>query len=181
MDSKLHSLLSENKETIARRWLDRVVESYSADSARFMRQERDRFANPVGQRLTRGVHALLDVLLLGAPDDELRKALDTVVRVRAVQELSASQALGFVFQLKDVVRELLAKQLEELAEGARHAELGAFERQVDHLALLAFEVYLGCKEQLYELRVGEMKRRTAKLVERMNRIYGDPVAEQDNV
>ena len=30
---------------------------------------------------------------------------------------------------------------------------------------------MGCREKLYEIRVDEIKRRTAKLVERMNRLY----------
>ena len=169
MDRKLYSLLSEKKETIASRWLDRLIDSYPPDTSKFLRKERDRFANPVGQSLARGIHALVDVLLLeDAPAEELAKPLDAIVRIRAVQELSASQALRFVFVLKEVVHEALAQQREELGPALRD-----FEQRIDELALLAFEIYLGCKEQLYDIRVREMKRRTAKLVERMNRIYGE--------
>jgi len=165
LDKKLHSLLSGQKDAIVERWLDGLIKSYPADTTRFLRTEKDRFANPLGQNLTRGIHALVDVLLQNGPADQLARALDGIIRIRAVQELSTAQALGFVFGLKDVVHQLCAEAIR--AGGLEQAQRG-FEREVDELALLAFEIYLGCKKQLYELRVNEMKRKTAKLVERMN-------------
>lgn len=165
MDKKLQSLLSEQKDAIVERWLDGLIKSYPADTERFLRGEKDRFANPLGQTLTRGIHALVDVLLQSGPADQLARALDGIIRIRAVQELTAVQALGFVFGLKDVVHQLCAQAIR--AGGLEQAQRD-FERQVDELALLAFEIYLGCKSQLYEIRVNEMKRKTAKLVERMN-------------
>ena len=157
--------MSGQKDAIVERWLDRLIKSYPADTERFLRSEKDRFANPLGQNLTRGIQSLVDVLLQNGPADQLARALDSIIRIRAVQELSPAQALGFVFGLKDVVHELCAQTIR--ADGLEQAQRD-FERQVDELALLAFEIYLGCKSQLYEIRVNEIKRKTAKLVERMN-------------
>jgi len=161
--------LSEQKETIEKRWLEGILGTYSAQTARFLHEQKDRFANPVGQNLASAVHSLVEELVQGSGHEALAAPLDTIIRIRAVQEFTASQAVAFVFLLKQVVRETLKQPV---GEGKLDDAVLAFERRVDELALFAFDIYMGCREKLCEIRVEEMKRRTSKLVERMNRIYG---------
>ena len=68
--------------------------------------------------------------------------------------------------LKRAVRDTLAGDVE--ANGA-YTELLEFESRVDDLALLALDIYMRCRDKLYELRVGEVKAerdRALKLWER---------------
>jgi hypothetical protein len=47
------------------------------------------------------------------------------------------------------------------------------ESRIDELALLAFEIYMQCREKIYECRVNEVKGQreiAMKLLERTNRI-----------
>ena len=54
------------------------------------------------------------------------------------------------------------------------AELTELERQIDRVALAAFDVFVQCREQVYELRVNEVKRRVSWVVNRMNGRGLDP-------
>jgi hypothetical protein len=38
-------------------------------------------------------------------------------------------------------------------------ELSALETRIDRLALLAFDCYMKCREKIYEIRLGELRRR----------------------
>lgn len=171
MDSELHSLLSQYRGAVLEGWLEKILATYPVDTARFLRTEKDRFANPVGQTIQRALGALLDGLLRGAAPDELRGPLDEIIRIRAVQDLLPSQALAFVLQLGDVVEEVLGSAA---ARPRIAAALSELRRDQGALALGAFDVYQACREKVYEVRVNEIKGQTGKLVERMNRIYGKP-------
>jgi hypothetical protein len=140
--------------------LDRTLSVYSDEYAQFIRNNHDSFANPVGMILKEGLAALFEAVVDGADPDRCRAALLPIVRLRAVQDIAPSQALAFVPQLKNVVREMLREKIQE--EGTRQA-LSAFEGRVDQAALLAFDLYSECRERIFELRVNEMQRSTAQL------------------
>jgi len=161
--SKLESLLTRHKAAIADRWFTHILESYPSDAARFFRTESDRIANPVGQTLASALERLVEELGQGFEDERLRPHVEAIVRIRAVQDFAPSRALAFVFFLKEAMRDALRH--EEKDEALERA-MSRFERSVDSLSLLAFDCYLSCKVKMYEIRVDEMKRRTAKLLER---------------
>ena len=110
-----------------------------------------------------GLGTLFDGLLAGlAPDEEgMLAALDGIVRVRAVQEMPARQALAFPFALKGLVRELLGPQLLERQTLQEYSQLAS---RIDDLALTAFELYRGCRERVYEIRCRELRRQTDHLL-----------------
>jgi hypothetical protein len=85
------------------------------------------------------------------PASELSSAIDGIVRIRAVQEFTPSAAVGFVYTLRGILREELA---DAALDPAGHA---ALERGVDRLALVAFDVYMQCREKIFEIRVREIK------------------------
>ena len=86
----------------------------------------------------------------------LHHALDAIIRIRAVQDLTASQAVGFVFLLKPILLELQP----ERNPAARDVPLGVLlNDRIDRLALMAFDKYMQCREQLADIRVSEGRRR----------------------
>jgi hypothetical protein len=88
--------------------------------------------------------------------------LDKVIRIRAVQDFSPSSSLAFIFALKTLAREVLEA---ELASGEVHGvDLSDFDDKVDGLALFAFDVYMRCRENLFEARMTEVKNRTQRLL-----------------
>jgi hypothetical protein len=156
-------LLANSRSDILQRWFQLVVEGYPSGAGRFLASETDRFANPVGQTLRRQCEALLDGLLAGRPPGELGAALDDIVRIRAVQDFTPSQAIGFVFLLKRALREQAGS--EPSPELAR--ELVELDGRIDSLACQAFDIYMSCREKIYELRANEIRNRTFKLLERL--------------
>ena len=77
------------------------------------------------------------------------------MRIRAVQDVSASQALAFPFLLKRIIRAEFAADVRRYS-----GELEVLEARIDELALLAFDLFAKCREQLYELKFNEIKRRS---------------------
>lgn len=163
MQPSIDSLLTKQKAAIVDGWLQTILKTYPAQTQTFLVKQHDSIANPVGQTFAREFGPLFEALLASPEVDRaaVELHLDPIVRIRAVQEFSPSEALSFVFELKQVVRAVLGDDAGPV--------LVVFDERIDWLALVAFEVYLACVKQMYQIRVDEMRRRSGKLLERMNR------------
>jgi hypothetical protein len=164
-------LLQKNQEAIVRRWFEDVLAMYSQNASGTFGSQKDPFANPVGHSLRQGTRRIFEALLEGADSEEIRQSLDAIVKVRAVQQFSPSQAVGFVFLLKEAMRTELAT---EAADPKFAAELAEIERRIDHIALAAFDVFVRHREQVYELRVNEVKRRVSWVLKKMEKRGSNP-------
>ena len=178
-DLVLCDVLLPHRSEALDRWRSFVLDSYPEEAARFFRAEKDSFKNPVGQSIHAATETLLDGVLLERNGDGVPEALEALVRIRAVQDFSPSEAVAFVFLLKRAVREVLADASEE---GAPAAVLQELETRVDGLALAAFETYARCREELFEIRLRATRRRVAVMLERYDRAggAGDTLDEADH-
>jgi hypothetical protein len=169
----LEEFLVSNKTAILERWFDLTVATYPADSNKFIKSKGNRFANPVGASISEGLEGVYDLLVKpgGAEPHEFVTFLDTIIRIRAVQDFSPANAVGFVFLLKKAAREALGKE----TPGSRLLEqIVAFESRIDSLALLSFNIYMQCREKLFEIRATEIRNRTSRILERACQKYGMP-------
>jgi len=161
---KLKDLLSERKTAIVKKWFDLILQDYPADATNFFKQQKNPFANPVGHTLSEGIGRLFDELVYGLDSDEVfSSSLDDIIRIKAVQDFSPSRALSFIFLLKRVIREELER---DIAENQFSGELAALESSIDKMALLAFDIYMKCKERIYEIKADEVRRMTFRLLQR---------------
>lgn len=160
---RLEEILSERRSTICNKWFDRVIRTYPEDTAVFLKSKKNRFANPVGYILFQELEALLNGLIQGVETAALRPNLDNIVRIRAVQDFTASQAVNFILLLKDVVREELEEEIREHLLGRAFLD---WESRVDALTLLAFDLFMECREKIYDLKANELNRRTLGLLRR---------------
>jgi hypothetical protein len=169
----LDDLLLAQKPAIVERWSELILETYPVDSRKFFRTQEDRFANPVGANIREGIEGLFDGLVKGieTQDSAFSEFLDQVIRIRAVQQFSPAKAVGFLFLLKTAVRETLDQELQS-KEMLR--ELMDFESRIDGLALLAFNIYMQCRETLFDVRVNEIRSRVSRILERACEKYGMP-------
>ncbi|MBW1888153.1 MAG: RsbRD N-terminal domain-containing protein, partial [Deltaproteobacteria bacterium] len=158
---KLETLLTQNRSTIVKRWLDQILDTYPAETYKFLKKQKNQFANPVGYTLSEEIDHLYGELLQGVDSDRTTPILDGIIRIRAVQDFSPSQAVGFIFLLKGVIRERLKT---EIRDNRLSYELTMFESGIDDLALLAFEVYMRCREKLYEIRAKKKKNQVYRLL-----------------
>lgn len=178
---KLRDALSRKRSSIVEKWFDVILETYPEDTSKFLKKGKDPFANPVRHTILQGIEGVYDALLKeeGESPETLNDFLDKVIRIRAVQDFSPSQALAFVFSLKGVIREVLGKEIRE-----HHLQDPwlLLETRIDALALRAFDVYMGCREEIYELRVSEVKRmreQALRLLERTDRVFQKRKEDED--
>jgi hypothetical protein len=147
------TVLETRRDVLLAAWLMRTLETYPAASRDFLAGEKDSFRNPVGHTLRERLASLLEGLLGAQEVADLVPALEPIVRLRAVQGFTPGQAISFLFLLKDVARELMAR----LGESAA-TETERLEARIDRLALAAFDLYVKCREEICTIQVNEAKR-----------------------
>lgn len=168
---KLAERLAAQRSTIVKRWFDLVVATYPPDTARFLKSQKDPFSNPVGQATSGGLKAAFDALLAGAEAPVQAEALDPIIRIRAVQSFSPAQATAFILGLKPIIRDVLGKQL---TGAAAYAELLELEGRIDEMLLVGFDIYLKCRETLFQLKVDLEKNRIGHAFERAGIVTLEP-------
>ncbi len=162
----LESIIAENRSTIIKKWQQAILQTYPKETQKFLKKEKSQFANPVGSIIGKDVDILFDELVKGEDTEKIFYSLDKIIRIRAVQDFKPSHAVGFVLQLKSIVRETLG-------EGAS-AALHLLEDRIDAAALLAFDVYSQCRQQLYDIRVKEVRSEYGRLLEMANLVKEIP-------
>ena len=167
----LEKLYADRKTAILNRWFDLTIETYPEETARFLKNKKNRFANPVGYILSQEIEPVLDGLFKGVDLETLRPFLENIIRIRAVQDLSASQALAFIFLLKQAFREELEQEIQESRVGR---DLLALESRIDAVALFAFDIFMKCREKIYDLKANEINNRTVRLLRRAKLVVEEP-------
>ncbi len=178
---RLTKLLEEKKSAIHEAWFDRIAKTYPKETARFFQRQKDRFANPVRHTFHSCSLQIFENLLAGKPKDSYYKPLEDILKIKAVQEFTPSQSVGFLFLFKSAIRETLKK---DLNEPALYNELLEFESMVDGLSLIAFDIYMTCREQIYSIRATELRGRTKKFMQRlqqMTEMDGQPPYEIEEI
>ncbi|MBF0210687.1 MAG: RsbRD N-terminal domain-containing protein [Desulfamplus sp.] len=179
----INQTLTLNRDAILNRWFEVAVNSYPEDTARIFKKSKNQFDNPVGsatrQSLEDTLNYITDILssssanLSNSSDyknyvthnstidqNKIENALDPVIRIRAVQNFSASQALAFVFELKTIVKSLFDGQKDSF-DAIEHIDC-----IVDLVALAAFNRFMKCRENIFLLKATEAKRRIHTAFER---------------
>jgi len=74
--------------------------------------------------------------------------LREMCKIKAVMTQSPSEALGFILDLKGIIRLVLGKT----------EDMGEFDKRIDQLMLLALDEYSGCREQIMQIKIDEVLR-----------------------
>jgi hypothetical protein len=163
----MRDLLKKNKVAILERWFDLILETYPANTATMMRKDKNQFTNPVGSTLSREIEVLFKNLCEGSQDERCQSSLDSILKIRSVQDFSPSKAVGFVFLLKRAVGEALKN---EICKESVMDEWLKFQSRIDDLALQAFDAYMECREKICEIRINQArteKEMAFRMMERM--------------
>ena len=164
-------IIEQQKDVILRKWFDLAIQAYEPDTAKFLKNQKDPFGNPVGNNTLKGLQGLLDQLLGEFDPRTVETYLDPIIRIRAVQAFTPSQATAFVFSLKKVLRDTLGTKLHD---DQIMKELLAFESKIDQLCMMAFDLFMACKEKIYQISANETRNRTFRAFERAGLIVEDP-------
>jgi len=153
MGKKLQQLLQEKKGAILEKWEDSILSCFAPDAFHIFKKQKDQFANPIGHKVRTGLDELYDVLCDPSEKEVVTPDLEQLIKMRAVQQVSAADAVSFIFKLKELVRkELLKKGMTEL-----YNDWLAFDARIDAAALVIFDMFMASKEQIYKVRVNEFQ------------------------
>ncbi|MEW6076246.1 MAG: RsbRD N-terminal domain-containing protein [Thermodesulfobacteriota bacterium] len=169
----VESLIAGHKESITRQWIEVALKTYPAETASFFLREKDRFANPVAGSLSESLTKVIDGLASQASQNELSECLDAAIRVRAVQSFAPSEAVSFIFSLKQIIRDVTGGQ----GDNDNSGPYRQLDKKIDELVLLGFDKYMECREKIFELRAYEARNRVFKAFEKAG-LVSDP--EQTN-
>lgn len=132
-------------EIVAERWIDRTLASYPAEAHSLLSGELDPFRNPAGYAIKESLTTLVRELMGSMDKAAVATALDSLVRLRAVQDFNHSDALRFIDDLRGVVAEVTG------------APPQALEDRIDEMALMASDQYTACRDQIAGLRQKELR------------------------
>ena len=150
----LRDLLVNKRSSIINNWIQLIVETYPSKTSSFLKSQKDRFSNPVGYSISSNAEKIFDEIIKGRDIEIVKNSLNDLIKIRAVQNFSPSQAVGFIFSLKKVIR----KEFEqEVIEGNAKSELIDIEEYIDDIALIAFDLYMDAREKLFNIRISEIK------------------------
>ncbi|MDI6735028.1 MAG: RsbRD N-terminal domain-containing protein [bacterium] len=145
----LNDILAKNRESIINRWFDLIVDSYPQNTADFIKSEKNRFANPVGWTIKKGIEDIFEGIIQNKSDAQFFPILDDIIKIRAVQEFTPSEAISFIFLLKQAMCEKIAIE---------NTELFAIESKIDTLASISLDIFMECREKIKQLKTNEGKK-----------------------
>ena len=170
----LKELLIEKKESIVSKWFNNLCQKYPDKTVDHLKNNKSQFANPVGHSLQQGLNGIFDQVLEDVEAEEFRLNLDKIIRIKAVQDFSPSQAVAFIFILKKLIKEELHSKL---GKEVTYKDLTVIEQRIDNIALVAFDIYTKCREAIYQLRIDEVKKRCS-ILERVNLLNQGPATAE---
>ncbi len=152
----IKELLLRREKAIVDKWIQSIIVTYPAKTSSFLRLQKDQFRNPLGHIISESAKRIFDEIIDEFDPERVKLALSDIIKVRAVQNFSPSQAVGFIFFLKQVIEAEIAY---EIKNDETSEELKIIEHRIDRTALTAFDLYMEAKEKVFQLRMNEVKSR----------------------
>jgi len=150
---ELQNILKKKKAVILEKWLAAIFDTYPADTAAFLKGERDMFSNPVGCTITANAEYILEGLINGEDTDSLSAHVERIIRIRAVQHFTPAQAVSFINSLNAIIIDQLKSELNRPTLWDEWEELKA---RIDSLSLVACETYAQMKDRIQHIRMKEL-------------------------
>ena len=166
-ETGLGRIMSAKKNVILKKWLDAIMPCFPSAASNHFRMKGDSFANPTGSTLSAGLEDMLDELISRSGRAKTEDMLGGIIRVMAVQDMPPSQSLSFFFYLKRIVREEAGT---DLSDKKLAQEVLSLEAMIDSLALSVFDIFMKCREKIYEIKANEARRANFRLLQMADRI-----------
>lgn len=159
----LKEILNNKKSLIVRSWTESILNSYPAEAVNFLSSKKNQFSNPIGYTVTTNTEKIFDELINECDFEKIRILLDDIIKIRAVQSFSPSQAVYFLLDLKKAIRDECKI---ELSDKNVSDELSDFELLIDMMLIIGFEIYMQAREKVFKIRFNEIKSRSSKALEK---------------
>ncbi len=171
---KIYDLLAEKKTIVLKQWFHLIVETYPEETTSFLKNQNAQTGNPVTQAIYENIEGIFDGLIKEADTGTLNVYLDNIIRVRAIQDFSPAEAVSFIFSLKQVIRKELEK---EMYDQEMFREVLVLESAIDSLANTSFDIYMKCREKLYDIKANELRNWTYRALHK-TKLYKEVRTEE---
>lgn len=178
---RLEKRIAKQKKQILAKWFEVWAGTYPSETARFLKANPDTFTNPVAGTARRSMDALLDAVMTDASPEAYTAILDPLIRIRAVQTMfTPSQATAFILDLKPIIRSSLSTKIDDPQD---RRERQALENRIDRLLLIAFDIFISCREKIYHLKATEEQSKIYRAFARAGLVRENPDSqpEADNL
>jgi hypothetical protein len=162
---KINDLLTEKRPRIINKWFDSIIDTYPGETSAFLKNFNNQLNNPAHSMIREGIEGLFDEINNSSSLEKAAPFLDSIIRIRAIQDFTPSQAVSFTAILKKIIREELSA---DIGKDRLFEELLELESRIDRMTDLAFDIYMECREKLFEIRTKEVKDMAYRLIQRAN-------------
>lgn len=163
----IKDLLSKKRQKIVKKSFELTLTTYPEESQSFLKEHSRQFTNPVGYTLYNSIEQIVDKIINDEPVENFISPLEEIIRIRAVQDFTPSQAIGFIFLIKKAIHDELEKEV------APDQIIDLLSR-IDSLSLIAFDIFMKYRERIYEIKSKELIDRTWWILKKWNIISEIP-------
>jgi len=161
----IEACLKKYHDELLKAWFELLINSYPQESVKYFEKHKNTFTNPVGSNIHLAMDNILKELSGEKDADKIYSELEMILRIRAVQDVKASQAVSFIMAFKPLLAKVLAP---DLAKGEiSQAQLEDFYGYIDTLAMLGFDIYVESRELIYQMRIKQI-RETNDILQKAN-------------
>lgn len=153
IDHRLEKFLMDNKKEILERWLNSIISFYPEGTITFILNEKDRFLNPIGSTISEGISIIFDFLVQGRDKNLATTALESIIKIMAVENTGVTYATSTVLSLKKILKEGYGQE-------DKHPDgLNDVYKRLDGLGHMAGELYRKCRDDINRIRIKELRAR----------------------
>lgn len=157
--------LEKYHDTLLEGWFELLIKSYPEESVKYFAKYKNAFTNPVGSNIHLAMDNILHELAGECDANKIYTELQMILKIRAVQDMKASQAVSFIMAFKPLLAQVLDKEIKQ--GQITYAELEDFYGYIDTIALLGLDIYVESRELIYKMRIDQIKQ-TNDILEKAN-------------
>ncbi len=151
----LTTVSAATRDRFLEEWLACTLGTYPEQTSRFLREEPDPFRNPVGHTLDVSLRGLTVELFGGFDRARVTAWLDPVIHLRAVQDFSSADAVGFVALARCAADRVAERGSQGIGPGA----LDVLGTRIDEMVLIAADLLDRCHEEIHAIGARAARRR----------------------
>lgn len=159
-------IIQKKKSVILDKWIQIIFDSYSSNSSNFLNLEKNQFSNPIGYTIRTNAELIFNQILGECNLLNIKLCLIDIIKIRAVQEFSPSQAIAFIFQLKKILFDELQ---DEMKDPEALQEFLTLESTIDRIALIAFDLYAKSREKVYQIRINQIRSNSSSVINKIEK------------
>ncbi len=151
--------IKANKFNIIKDLQDELFSGFSFETQEHLNNP-DPFLNPVGSSVRIMLETVFDQVTGEMDNNKIFSSLDDYCKIMALQELRPSRALGFLLSLRRLINNGTGSGAEQKISPG---EINMLEDRINDILLRSFDIYMECRENIFIIRVNELKKRTFRV------------------